>query len=154
FMRILPFIILSVSFVAACGSDESPVAHASVLARSSRARGSTRHHSLAAALQTTTAGGTVCSHHVQLNGNPGTVVAQPEITTVFWGSYWSASGASERTSYDQTWKDVGNNAAFYSRFAEYSTSIAAIKTGSWTGSVLTNSSLASGALITENQIRQ
>jgi hypothetical protein len=73
---------------------------------------------------------------------------------VYWGAYWSGAGAAERTSYDQAWNAVGNDPAFYARLAEYSTRTLTIQTGAWTGSTVANTSLASGALVTEAQIQQ
>jgi hypothetical protein len=144
--------LLYASVLTGCGSntDGVPVGESSSLSTADDVRGGT-----ARAPRPTLFAATVgdCSHHVTLNGNPGTVVAHARVTTLFWGGYWSGTGASERTGYDQTWNDIGNNAAFYARLAEYSTTAQTIGAGSWTGSVLANGALASGATVTEAQIQ-
>jgi hypothetical protein len=95
-----------------------------------------------------------CSEQVTLHGTPGTVIPQAKIQFAYWGSYWTGTGQSERTAYDQAWSDLGNNPAFYGRLAEYSTKEQTIGTGTWIGSTLADGSLASGVTITEAQIQQ
>ena len=101
-----------------------------------------------------TADSGTCTPTMRINSPPGLVIPSATLSHVFWGGYWSAAGATEKKTYDTTWTDVGNNPAFYARLAEYSTSTLAITTGTWTGSTLTNASLASGTTLTEDQIQQ
>jgi hypothetical protein len=147
FMRlVLGFTVLF--GIAGCGVVAGPTAQSSAAGAHGGTSTSPRRVAFAAGV-----GGADCAQHVQLNGNPGTIVAKAKITSVFWGGYWAASGSSERTGYDQTWRDVGNSGAFYARLAEYSTPTQTLQAGSWSGSVLANSGLASGALITEDAIQ-
>jgi hypothetical protein len=94
-----------------------------------------------------------CSSQQTLHGTPGTVIAKPSVTLLFWGSYWTSTGATERQGYTTAWTTLAADPAFYARLAEYSTSSANIGTGSWAGATLGDAALASGATITETQIQ-
>src|SRR5262249_39827377 len=151
--RIFGMLILG-SLFASCAANDPVAAQSSALLAGSTSppRGGTRFVPHRAALAQVAGAGN-CARNVELHGNPGAVIGQAKITTVYWGSYWSGAGMNERTKYDQVWKDVGNNEAFYSRLAEYSTPTQPIQTGSWTGSVLANTALGSGTTVTEEQIQ-
>jgi hypothetical protein len=103
---------------------------------------------------TSTGGAPSCSDGMALHGNPGTVISQASVAMLFWGSYWSGTGTSDRAQYDGAWRVIAGDPAFYARLTEYSTAAQTIGTGSWAGSVVNDASLASGATITETQIQQ
>ncbi len=94
-----------------------------------------------------------CAYDVTLHGNPGTVVVQPSVAMLFWGSYWAGAGAAAQNDYATAWATIANDPAFYARLAEYSTSAQTIGTGSWAGFTLADPSLADGATISEAQIQ-
>jgi hypothetical protein len=95
-----------------------------------------------------------CTTDLTLHGNPGAVVSQPSIAMLFWGSYWSGSGTTERQQYDAAWAIISADPAFYARLAEYSTSAQTIGAGSWAGSASLDPSLGGDTVVTEAQIQQ
>src|SRR5258708_1699689 len=114
-----------------------------------RPDGAARPGAIAAA---TPASAGACSEDVALRGSPGTVIPQAKIQFAYWGSYWAGAGQGERTAYDQAWNDVGNNAAFYARLAEYSTATQTIGAGTWICSTPADRYLAGWGMVTQVQI--
>jgi hypothetical protein len=154
-MRRILFGAAAIALLAACSAAESGLsvsegtqAQGAALAHAEGARKSGGPVPLAAAA----ADGGTCATQMHV-ASPGLVIPAAVVSQVYWGSYWSGTGAAERTGYDAAWKDVANNHWFYQRLAEYSTPTQTITDGSWTGSALANPSLASGATITEAQIQ-
>jgi hypothetical protein len=131
-------VLLLASAAAACSSETGGVG----------GQGEPLSSSTAALATAATVDGGACAHNFRRVSSTGALLTAPKVILVFWGSYWkTTAGAAEKTQYDATWSFLASAPAFYNRLREYG-----IGLGSFGGSVIANTGVASPSSLTDTRI--